>query len=396
MLPKKRVFILIVIFLGLTSLTVMFANNPIYIVDPFFSLPLSVPEAPINKLLYMHYALSSHVIRTPVALDAKGRFYIVGRKNGKIRVIVLNPAGRIERIITPRLKDGRFLRLCFHISVSPSGECIWTIEDEVIPRVTVHGRNGRAKVSWLVNEHAINYYRIYAYAEDSAYIVQGDGGLFCLRFMIGQYKPQKFEMPISLFPIFFHNGKFWQIKDIDNLAQQFSKSGIKGQKLYSWVISWTPEEGARLVRRILVQSPTIKHIKWIDEQGNFYAYAYLPTYHPLSFLMEIDLIKRFLQAVGISDILRGRQVKSIQVFSSEGRLLDTIILPSIIRPKRGEELKYGQLIKADEKGIYLEVEKVNEPREYRIVRIVKKRRWQVWWDALRSWFNPAQIEGKER
>ncbi len=391
MLPKKRVFILIVIFLGLASLTVMFANNPIYIVDPFFSLPLSVPEAPINKLLYMHYALSSHVIRTPVALDAKGRFYIVGRKNGKIRVIVLNPAGRIERIITPRLKDGRFLRLCFHISVSPSGECIWTIGDEVISPsndfhwVTVHGRNGRAKVSWLVNEHAINYYRIYAYAEDSAYVVQGDGGLFCLRFMIGQYKPQKFEMPMSLFPIFFHNGKFWQIKDIDNLAQRFGKSGIKRQKLYSWVISWTPEEGARLVRRILVQSPTIKHIKWIDEQGNFYAYAYLSTYHPLSFLVEIELIRRFLRAIGISDI-RERRVESIQVFSSEGMLLDTIILPSIIRPKRGEKLVYGQLIKSDRKGIYLEVERISEPREYRIVRIVKRKRWQVWWEKFTSWW----------
>ena len=30
---------------------------------------------------------------------------------------------------------------------------------------------------------------------------------------------------------------------------------------------------------------------------------------------------------------------------------------------RGENLEYGQLVKVDEKGIYLEVEKVNEPRE---------------------------------
>ncbi len=395
MMPKKRVFI---IFWVLAILIVIFVNSPIYLVDPFFSLPLDVPEAPINELLYMHYALSSHVIRTPVALDAKGRFYIVGRKNGKIRVIVLNPTGRIERIITPRLKDGRFLRLCFHISVSPSGECIWTIEDEVVSSsnefhwVTVHERNGRAKESWLVNEHAINHYRIYAYTEDSAYVVQGNGGLFCLRFVIGQYKPQKFEMPMSFFPIFFHNSRFWQIKDIDNSAQRFSK--LKGQKLYSWVISWTPEEGARLIRRILIQSPMIQHIKWIDEQSNFYAYAYLSTYHPLSFMIEIDLIRRFLRALGISDI-RERRVESIQVFSSEGVLLDTIILPSIIRPKRGEKLVYGQLIKSDKKGIYLEVERISKPREYRIVRLVKKRRWQVWWEALRSWFSPVQPKGKE-
>jgi len=52
------------------------------------------------------------------------------------------------------------------------------------------------------------------------------------------------------------------------------------------------------------------------------------------------------------------------------------------------------LVKVDDKGIYWEVGKVNEPREYRIVRIVKKRRWQIWWDALRSRLNPVQPKGK--
>ena len=67
------------------------------------------------------------------------------------------------------------------------------------------------------------------------------------------------------------------------------------------------------------------------------------------------------------------------------------MLSSVLRPRRGENLEYGQLVKVDEKGIFLEVEKVNEPREYRIVRIVKKRRWQVWWETLRSWFSPDDI-----
>jgi hypothetical protein len=79
----------------------------------------------------------------------------------------------------------------------------------------------------------------------------------------------------------------------------------------------------------------------------------------------------------------------IRVFSPRGELKEVIYLWQIIRPQRGEKLKYGQLVKVDEKGIYWEVGKVNEPREYRIVRLVKKRRWQVWLDALRSWFSPA-------
>ena len=54
--------------------------------------------------------------------------------------------------------------------------------------------------------------------------------------------------------------------------------------------------------------------------------------------------------------------------------MEAIPLSHVIRPKRGEKLEYGELVKVDDKGIYWEVEKVNEPKEYRIVRIVKKRR----------------------
>jgi len=54
--------------------------------------------------------------------------------------------------------------------------------------------------------------------------------------------------------------------------------------------------------------------------------------------------------------------------------LEAIPLSHVIRPKRGEKLEYGELVKVDDKGIYWEVEKVNESKEYRIVRIVKKRK----------------------
>lgn len=203
MLSKKKILTIIAL-LGLISLISTYACSPIYLVNPFFVLSFVDPTAS-NELLRMHYALSSHIVRTPVASDAKGRLYIVKKEDSKTKILVINPQGRIERIITPRLKDGRFLTQCFHISVSPSGEYIWTIEGydgaswNAYHRVSVHDRNGRAKTDWLINGNAINHWRIYAYAEDSAYVVRGNGGLICLRFVIGEKDPQRYKMPISLY-----------------------------------------------------------------------------------------------------------------------------------------------------------------------------------------------------
>ena len=42
--------------------------------------------------------------------------------------------------------------------------------------------------------------------------------------------------------------------------------------------------------------------------------------------------------------------------------------PKFTIMKENRPKQRRQLVKVDEKGIYLEVEKVNEPREYRIVR----------------------------
>ncbi|MDW8026738.1 MAG: hypothetical protein RMK18_12900, partial [Armatimonadota bacterium] len=98
-----------------------------------------------------------------------------------------------------------------------------------------------------------------------------------------------------------------------------------------------------------------------------------------------------------------------EIFSSSGGILDMIPITLLIKqpgdkikvekvnPLRDdgimyfwEQTRYGQIVKIDERGIYLEVlfgsgwdaSSLRKPREYWIVRIVKKPRWKVWWERL--------------
>ena len=330
-------------------------------------------------------------------MDAQKHIYILGRKEGKTKILVLNQQGRIERIITPRLKGGHFLKECALFSVSPSGNHIWTVKWEggSVHRITVHDREGEYKADWLISGSATVQMLINTYSEHGAYVVSSDVAVF--RFEIGVKEPQEFQSPLLFFlPIFFRDGRYWGTEELNLLIQQISKLGSKKQiskpeikgGLFG-VATWSPKEGVQLVSA--TGFPRRMNIQWIDEQGNFYDYVWgHRSIHLPSFLKQFPFLVRVLKAFGISEDVSKPIPPKILIFSPDGKLLDVVPLytiNTIIRPKRGEKLRYGQLVKVDETGIYLEVVRVNETkewfvREYRIVKIVKKPRWKVWWERL--------------
>ena len=245
-------------------------------------------------------------------------------------------------------------------------------------------------MDWLIEGGSDTHWLINAYSEKNAYGVYYKNNLICLRFTIEKKVPQEFQLPPLFWPIFFHNGKFWWIGQHNDVTCKKRKDNEN-----TWILAtWTPEKGFRLVAKFKYPSfPKVASIQWIDRSGNLYCFIYdwdwLP--HPIvNLLSKIKPLRNLLTALNIP-LKSSKPVKVLVVLSQRGKVLDRIVLSSVLRPRRGENLEYGQLVKVDEKGIYLEVEKVNEPREYRIVRIVKKRRWQVWWETLRSWFSPDDI-----
>ncbi len=179
---KRRliIFTAVAVLVG----TFVYICIPVYVTKTFFSLSLSDPEAPINEIFSTYYPVRDILARTPVALDAKGRIYLVGGKNKKVRILALNRHGEIESIIMPRFMDGRFLEWYCHLfSVSPSGNHIWTavwdwtIKDYTV-RITVHDRDGKGKADWLVESgNPVIFWLLNAYSEDTAYVLRMNGGI---------------------------------------------------------------------------------------------------------------------------------------------------------------------------------------------------------------------------
>lgn len=395
-MSKKRKLIVFAITLALMGI-VIYGHNSIYSVEPFFSLYISNPEAPVEDLPGKQYDPLRFILAyAPVALDAKKRIYILGRKGGKAKILLLNQRGEIERIITPRLKDGRFLKGCSLFSISPSGNHIWTGEWEKsgVHRITVHDDKGNPKQDWLISGYATVELLLNSYSEYGAYVIASD--VACFHFEIGKKEPQEFKIPESirpLYPIFFHDGRYWGMSEFGWLIQQIGEPKSKKQiakpetkeDLFG-IATWSPKEGLRLVSEI--EFPRRMNIQWVDEKGNFYDYVggYRSIRLP-SFLKRFPFLVRMLKAFGISEDVSKPIPPKILIFSPKGKILDVVPLFSIIRPRTGGKLKYGQLVKVDETGIYLEVVRVSEGREwwveeYHIVRIVRKPRWKVWWERL--------------
>lgn len=393
---RRKKILLCIALMGIIGITITYAHREIWWVKTFFVLPLTEPEAPIDELLRMIDKLQNEFPRTPAATDAKGNIYIVGRKNSKVRVLILNSKGKIERIITPCLKNGQFLRDCPVFSVSPSGNYIWTLSP--IPsslftyRITVHHRNGKAITDWIVKGGSTSHWLLHAYSDKGAYGISNEN---LLHFIIDCKKPQKTK--IFYFPL-FHNGKFWIAANFGLIIKYhpelkyhpgFENLWGKGTNHKNlWIVAtWTPQEGVHLIKKVHKNRPMV-WIHAIDQNRNFYEIQSKPMLEILLIILE----KFTLKSEFLTELLQScerylsQRTRVIKIISLEGKILDIIILPIIIKKQRGERLEYGQIIKVNNKGIYLEVERISEPREYRIVCIMKRHRWQVWWEKLSLWW----------
>jgi len=397
---KKKT--IIVLCIGILTGFMVYVCSPTYSWQSFFLLRLSDHNALVNWLPEIHYALRSVVALGALSLDREGKIYIVGYKgssdwspNRETRILVINRHGEVEKIMVPRWKDGTILPQCFHLSVSPSGRRIWTWDKTAgISQVTVHGYEGTALATWPIKYYSTTYLLLTALSDNEAYglTVGENGQLINLHFVVGKAHAQKCELRGEILPTFFHNGRYWAIKTFDALSKLISDPvfhhplQMQGhERKWLGVVTWSPKEGFRLVRKFKDPSGyniTTLCIQWIDRKENIYGFHY--DWSPpwvVNLLSKVEVLKKLFKALNIP-LERYRPLKVLLVLSREGKLAGKIVVPLVIRPKRGEKLEYGQLVKVDETGIYLEVERVSEPREYRIVKIVKKPRWKVWWEKL--------------
>lgn len=381
MARKLRMFL--VLLLVFTAVGITYRSlNPTYIGEVFFILSLSQTNAPISELRGGYYTTRLMRAITYVSADVKGHIYIAGFKDKKPRLVIIDPNGNIERTFYIHFKDGKHPNFVGPIAVSPYGDHIWIfcgfinpIKDWWEKRIIVYRKQGEIVAEWKYMGGDVDF--LWVSGNDTAYGITDDRIVYSLK--IGQSKPCEFSIPFCC--PFLKDGKFWFIEPLEYIAKVLGKHEyIKG---WMGVVTWSQNEGVKFEE---IKLPLGGSIHWIDEKGNFYIYhwGHYSVRFP-SFLTKIPFLVRILKAFGMSeDVLKPISPK-ILIFSPMGKLLGVVHLTSVIQPKRGEKLEYGQLIKADKRGIYLEVLSVSEgkPKEYRIIRIVKKSRWKVWWERLK-------------
>ena len=362
MRKKRLIFLLCMAAIGIGA--VWYGFMPVHYAKTFFFVPLSHHNALFDDLYRLHIQSRALLVRTFTAADKKWRIYVLGVKDKKARLIIIDPNGKIEKESFVYLKDRRIPRYCDAIAVSPSGDRIWVLcrhPDYMDQRIVVYGKRMRCISEWRLKRE-LDF--LWVSGEDTVYGTNVEWEIFC--FKIGQEQPKEFRAPFPLWFPFFKEGKFCYI---DLLEGKFGEKWIA-------IITWTPKEGKQIFSRFRGNRLLTQSIYWIDEKGNFYDYndGSITLKDLLPSWLKEGFFRRILLALGLSDRLIKKPQKTVLIFSPKGEILEAIPLSHVIRPKRGEKLEYGELVKVDDKGIYWEVEKVNEPKEYRIVRIVKKRR----------------------
>lgn len=381
MTRKWRMFLALLLAFTVVGITYC-SLSPTYTGEVFFTLSLSQTDTPINELRGGHYKTRLMKAITYVSADLKGCIYIAGFKDKKPRLVIIGPKGNVEGALYIRFKDGEHPNFVGPIAASPYGNHIWIVCDLINPikdwwekRIIVYTKRGEIVAEWKHIGEDIDF--LWVSENDMAYGITDDRIVYSLK--IGQSKPSEFLIPFCC--PFLKDGKFWFIEPLESITKVLGKREyIKG---WMGVVTWSQNEGVKFEG---IKLPVGGSIHWIDEEGNFYIYRWghysvcLPN-----FLAKIPFLVRILKTFGVSeDVLKPISPK-IFIFSSNGKQLDVAHLPSIIQPRKGEQLEYGQLVKADKTGIYLEVLSVSEgkPKEYRIVRILKKPRWKVWWERFK-------------
>lgn len=404
----KRKIIIMISTCGIAALILVFFNSPTIYSEVFFKFSLSDPNGLANRIYFNHYAAKGTIAFTTVAVDRQGYIYILAEKNKLQRLLIIDLQGQIKRIVTIK---GQNNFDTMWLGVSPSGKWIWRLEHWDITRypkirthwITVHDYQGRRIQSWQIKCHDSTHWIFGVPDENRAYaLMPASEPPYCLVFTIGRKQPQRFEMLIRSHTS-FHRGRFWFFTGCKELLENIRDPRFKGYPKQStsyenWLCvgTWSPGEVYRVITKFKKTVDRVGIIQWVDEDGNLYCYNYEYEWDWLSnliinFLSKIKPLRNLITSLESSP----KPAKVLLVLSQKGKVLDRIVLQLLIRPVKGENLDYGQLVKVDEKGIYVEVwRKRQNEREYRIIRIVKKKRWQVWWEAFRSWFNPVQSKGK--
>lgn len=327
---------------------------------------------------YLHAAVST---------DVSGNFYIITKKQNiklnvlnvpasialkdvagyretqkeVVHVLVANANGGIDHVIPLKRLDGRLARgHCEFLAVSASGKRWWTLrqagespEDwkdySVVGKRTVllnaYDNHGKPLAEWKVPLPLASETFALAATDTEAYVVPEilEQEKQLLVYHLGRQQPQKRPWPGSWVPaiagsLITANEQFWHLEPHpDGSVESYITTMGKPSRLFN-TFQWH-------------RKGSYPFLFWADEKEGFFVF---------------ENLKDNKGNIRFSD-----GAKAVYRIAPNGTVHKLFETPDVLQAKPAEQVRAGQLLKADENFVWMEVSylKNDKATEYQIVKV---------------------------
>lgn len=329
-------------------------NSPVY----------GLSRNPIPNRGYLHASIAtdtaSHFYSLALKRDAEQEKRMAHPRHANIiSVLALDVKGNAEQAVPLKREDGRYVRyLCEFFSVSPSGKRWWTarrpyespsdLQQGSNPKgvVTAYSNDGKVLQEWTLPTSIGSVMLVGAVGEAQVCVVGQEsvgqkGKLWVYR--IGQTLPQELPYPSNWLPmisasLITSEGEFWcLVPDMSGVVEARVAQLTQSARVFT-TFKWH-RKGS---------SPGLF---WQDAQAGLFVFENLKDEKGKIRLRE--------------------GAKAVYRVAPDGTVHKLFETPDVLQTRRGEEVRAGQLLKADANFVWMEATYLKDGKvsEYQIVKV---------------------------
>lgn len=320
--------------------------------QPVLRLVFGSKNCPVDGLGGIDFP-SKGFNRASFATGQDGKFYVLTSKQNTtekepiIHILTAGAGNNIKRAVPLRRQDGRSMRyLCYFLSVSPMGRRWWTarrpheseadLKEGSTPKaiLSIHDESGKALQEWVLTEAIDDIQLVQAVGEDQVYVA--DTAHHVWVYKAGRKLPQEFAQSINPGQMVTPNGQIWDAYPRTDGTTEVSVMALGSSPRSFTTFRRSPKE-------------FFPSLFWHEPKVGLFVFEYLKA------------------EAGIRD----DRAKAVYRITADGVVHKLFETPDVLKAKAGEQVRTGQLLKADANFVWMEVEyfKGSKPTEYQIVKI---------------------------
>ena len=371
-MSKHRKLLLGFVLLTIALFAYSVVKSAISTAQPVLQLVFGSRNCPVDGLGGVNF-VSKGYNRASVAVDRPNtQFYVFTTKQNPVDKepvthILTIDSSNIRQTVPLRRYDGRLMRsLLYFLSVNSTGHHWWTAQtpyESVVDSkehhttaqtfhesavdskgystnaiLSVHDESGKSLQEWAMTQSIADVLLVQAVGENGAYVITGDHRLWS--YTIGQKQPQELSLPqiyTTAAAFATPQGQFVGFQaDSDGQVKAFVTNLDDSSHLIT-TFQWLPKG-------------SFPSLFWYEPQSGLFVYDYLKDEN---------------------DNVRQDRAKAVYRITPNGTVRKLFETPDVLQTKAGQQVRAGQLLKADEKFVWMEVTYLKDGKttEYQIVKV---------------------------